>query len=323
MAIAPLSTTPSTVPISVAPLDSQFGVAEPKAVPDDLKGLLFGDPALQTYAILDAAKVTNLPELLEGSGLEHRCLFKGGALDDLGTVAPWIVQLDPASPFTRFLFTCDPAQDVAWHLWGKNPGIFLRAPGTLDDLWRHFRKFTRVQDEHDKWYYFRFWEPIFLNAYFAWPDKQTTLARDLTVAAFGQIELLVPGGPGLYRYPAPANQSGNSMGPRINRAEIEAIYWALYKTDLGEQIVKTLPAETPVSTIEIAAMIDAGTRIGFGQGEALANFVTAFALAHHHGIHFEEIYRNTSADYPYNKKFLSRDLLERVQACLPFESVTP
>lgn len=29
---------------------------------------------------------------------------------------------------------------------------------SLDDMWRHFRKFTRIQDEDGKWFYFRFWE---------------------------------------------------------------------------------------------------------------------------------------------------------------------
>ncbi|RCW77727.1 DUF4123 domain-containing protein, partial [Paracoccus lutimaris] len=44
------------------------------------------------------------------------------------------------------------------------PGIYVRAHGTLDDMWRHFRKFTRVQDESGKWYYFRFWEQGTLGA---------------------------------------------------------------------------------------------------------------------------------------------------------------
>ena len=70
----------------VEPLDAQLGVVELKTVPDAIYEPLFGQPSdapLHTYAILDAAKVPNLPELLEVSGLEHRCLFKGDAYDDL------------------------------------------------------------------------------------------------------------------------------------------------------------------------------------------------------------------------------------------------
>lgn len=83
----------------VQPLGAQLGVFPKKTVPDKLLDALFGQPApteaetaaaggnpaavppMQTYAILDAAKVTNLPELMERSGLEHRCLFKGKAFD--------------------------------------------------------------------------------------------------------------------------------------------------------------------------------------------------------------------------------------------------
>ncbi len=154
------------------PLDPQTDAFSTSTVPDALFETIFGQPEppviklgapggntsaarpLQTYAILDAAKVTNLPELLECSGLEHRCLFKGKAEDDLKNVAPWVVRLEEGNPFTRSLFT---RSDAAWHLWNAQPGIYVRAYGTLDGMWRHFRKFTRIQDEKGKWYFLAFW----------------------------------------------------------------------------------------------------------------------------------------------------------------------
>lgn len=159
----------------VVPLDSQFGVAEPLTVPEALQHELFGQPAptaaaeiathaddsiqgpqLQTYAILDAAKVTNLPEMLEASALPHRCLFKGEAYGELKDVAPWIVQIKDDHNFTRNLFT---RSGAPWHLWDSEPGIYVRSRGTFDDLWTHFRKFTRIQDEKSRWYYVRFYDP--------------------------------------------------------------------------------------------------------------------------------------------------------------------
>ena len=118
-------------------------------------------PPMQTYAILDAAKVTNLPELLERSGLEHRCLFKGAAYDEMKNVAPWVVRLEEDNAFTRNLFT---RSNANWHLWDSEPGIYIRCRASIHGLWRHFRKFTRVQNPAGKWYYLRFWDKSVLNA---------------------------------------------------------------------------------------------------------------------------------------------------------------
>ncbi|WP_394196061.1 DUF4123 domain-containing protein [Litoreibacter albidus] len=112
-------------------------------------------PPLHTYAILDAAKLAGLGELLAASGLEHRCLFKGDAYDELKDVAPWIVRLEKCNGITRNLFTRSSAGS---HLWDKESGIYLRSRGTLDEMWGHFRKFTKVKDEDGRWFYFRFWE---------------------------------------------------------------------------------------------------------------------------------------------------------------------
>jgi len=160
----------------VEPLDSQFGVHPPKTVPDALYEPLFGQPdptpaevaqyggadtvpPLNTYAILDAAKVVNFVEMLEASGLEHRCLFKGKAAEEMRDVAPYVVQLEEDVDFTRNLFSHDPGQEVPWFMWEREPGIYVRSRGLLEEMWKHFRKFTKVQDEDGKWYYQRLYDP--------------------------------------------------------------------------------------------------------------------------------------------------------------------
>ena len=99
------------------------------------------------YAVLDAAKIANLPELLERSGLEHRCLFKNDAFDKLKDVAPRIVRLEEGNRFTRFFFT---KSDATQHLWDAKPGIFIRSDASPEELSQHFRKFTRIRDEQGK-----------------------------------------------------------------------------------------------------------------------------------------------------------------------------
>lgn len=158
----------------VEPLDNQFGIEPKKAVPDALREVLFDQPKLtgaeialaggdtvqilplHTYAILDAAKVICLPEMLEDSGLDHACLFQGEAAKELRDAAPWIVRLEECHRFTRYLFT---QGDAPWNMWGVEPGIFLRSTGSINDMRRHLRKFIRVQNEKGKWLYWRFWEP--------------------------------------------------------------------------------------------------------------------------------------------------------------------
>ncbi|WP_208349837.1 DUF4123 domain-containing protein [Pseudaestuariivita rosea] len=155
----------------VQPLDDQLGVFPPKPMPDALYEPLFGqtdpDVPLHTYAILDAAKIANLPDILAGTDLEHRCLFKGKGEEDLGAVGPWIVKLDEDHSLTRSLFTDDPQDDMPWVHWAKDPGIYIRATASLTALWQHFRKFTKFTDKTGKSYFFRFWEPLVADAYLA------------------------------------------------------------------------------------------------------------------------------------------------------------
>ncbi len=176
----------------VAPLDVQLGVDDVKAVPEKLLKALFSQsekssfqheefrggnenlPPMRTYAVVDAAKVQNLPDMIEASGLTYRCLFKGKAYDELMEAAPWLVELEEGNAFTRNLFTRSNAQ---WHLWGAEPGIYVRSRSTFEKVWSHFRKLTKIQDVHGNWFYFRFWEAGGLNALFqSWVDAPNQLA---------------------------------------------------------------------------------------------------------------------------------------------------
>lgn len=167
----------------VEPLDAQFGVAEPLTVPAALRDAIFGQPEkiggpavlpLHTYAILDASKVMGLVEMLEASGLAHACLFKGVAAEDLRDVAPYLVRLEDATPFTRNLFT---RSNAPWHLWDREPGVYLRSRGSLNELWAHFRKFVRVQTKSGAWIFQRFWEPCVFGEYFTRVEHSESVSK--------------------------------------------------------------------------------------------------------------------------------------------------
>ncbi|SDX37490.1 DUF4123 domain-containing protein [Tritonibacter mobilis] len=165
--------------LDVVPLDEQFGIWPRKTVPDGLREALFGQQDRTkpegSFAVLDAAKVFGLADFLDSEDLTYRCLFKGAAETDLRDVAPYLVQLDEASDLTRRLFT---RSQRAGGLWDNVPGIYLRTTASFDSLWRHLRRYIRVQDENGTWMYFRFWEMRCLHHYL------TTIADSPTLAPY-------------------------------------------------------------------------------------------------------------------------------------------
>lgn len=220
----------------VEPLDAQLGVTEFKTVPDALYEPLFGQPDdtnLHTYAILDAAKVPNLPELLEVSGLEHRCLFKGDAYDELKDVAPWIVQLADENNFTRNLFT---RSDAPWHVWDNEPGIYIRSAASLGDLWKHLRKFTKLQDEQGKWFYFRFWEVEFLKTAAAFDSYFT---RQLFNSVFTDGVVLLARGE-MVHFEVENRSDPRELTRHFSYVELEIIY-TLMGQDCFLPVVKSIP----------------------------------------------------------------------------------
>ena len=166
--------------VAPEPLGDQLGVFPQVNIPPSFRASLF-DPletkrlspiskeeghsgTEQSYALLDAAKATNLVDRLNASGLEFRCLFKGQAEQELSEVAPYLVSLREDDNLTRTLFTGPKGCHGLWH---SEPGIFLRSPLKLETLWQHLRRFTRVQNSSGKWYYFRYWEPAVARSYFS------------------------------------------------------------------------------------------------------------------------------------------------------------
>lgn len=168
----------------IQPLDSQIGVAQKKTVPDALWGPLFADqaaeagvpapPPLNSFAVVDAGKLAGLDEIMQRSRLKIRCLFKGEAEAEMGSVAPWIVQLDDTNAFVRNLFTHGKAM---WQLWDKAQCIYIRSRCTIDELQAHLRHFTRIQSHTGSWFYFRFWEPVVATTYFPALADRPEVAR--------------------------------------------------------------------------------------------------------------------------------------------------
>lgn len=150
--------------------------AHPSAFARDLQRLAFvgpkssaeDQPRYETFALMDAARFPGLAETLETSDLENASLFRGGALEELADVAPWLVRLEPEHRLTRHLLTPRDPNGPHWKRWGDGAAVLIRSDASFDALLRHFRRYTRIYDKDaGKWNYFRFYAPETLRGMIA------------------------------------------------------------------------------------------------------------------------------------------------------------
>jgi Domain of unknown function (DUF4123) len=113
-------------------------------------------PPLRAYALIDASQRPDIAICLEAFNSPARCLFDGDVGEDLGEVAPWLVEL------TRF----DDAWD--WFVedgYGKNWGILIHSRLELARLKTQLKRFLRITDDKGETFFFKYYRPKHLNAY--------------------------------------------------------------------------------------------------------------------------------------------------------------
>lgn len=164
--------------ISPLPDQDHLPFWEKEWIAPELKNLLFGQMEaeddtnsilLRTYLIVDAYLYTKIRGFFDLDLIDEipvKCLFQGKAGEQLKAVAPYLIDLtlseiawddkDKISDFHKYYF------DKQWH---QGTGIFVRSTIGIEGIYQHFRKFTQLQDEHGKWYFFRFWEPKIFRDY--------------------------------------------------------------------------------------------------------------------------------------------------------------
>lgn len=113
-------------------------------------------PARGIWAVVDAARDSRILPVLEGSQLEHRCLYRGPIPRVLAAAAPYLVQLDYQDPGTRQFLE---------EAWGNSWGIFLRCGRDPYALRRHLRQFLVVRDISDRRLVFRYYDPRVLRVF--------------------------------------------------------------------------------------------------------------------------------------------------------------
>ena len=120
---------------------------------------------MPAYVILDGAQnQTLLGALHADHAPPWRCLFTGQLEPDMAVVAPYLVELEHSSAFTRRLMA---------EGWGQNWGVFLTSQLALPALWRHVRQQVHVYGPDMESLFFRFYDPRVMRNYLpTCPAKQ-------------------------------------------------------------------------------------------------------------------------------------------------------
>ncbi|MBN6067554.1 DUF4123 domain-containing protein [Aggregatibacter actinomycetemcomitans] len=119
------------------------------------------------YAVVDCAKAVSFPSRLKTAGrLEN--LYTGNLGQTLEEQAPYLLEFDPYQQetvaFLQRLFRR--GESKVFSHWAINPVIFLKSRKGFDEVYRHLRKWTHLYDpDREKWYFFRFYDPLVLNRY--------------------------------------------------------------------------------------------------------------------------------------------------------------
>ena len=256
----------------VLPLGPQLGVSAPEVVPAALAPVLLGgDPALQVFALLDGAKVDNLPERLEASDLPHACLFDN--VEDLGVAAPWLVAVSADAPLTRQLFTQGQGPRA---LWDADTGVFLRSAEALPDLRARLRKFTKVRTEAGAAAtFFRFWEPRVMARYLLAHDAA---ARAPLCALIGAGEMIAVDRHNDRAVHAVC-QAPDLRAPRVwpnLREDLAPIRLEIFCEDLADRIATDIPPLAEVPRAErretVTALVNAARAIGLRANKSVERY---------------------------------------------------
>jgi hypothetical protein len=140
---------------------------------------LFADVDANVYAVIDGANCPDLLDRLYDLRPEFTCLHSGDLAPDMAEVAPYLVRLILASPFTHWL-----VQD-GWH---RSWCIYLVSPTNLRTMRRHLRTLLMVYDPDGKPVYFRFYDPRVMRVYLP------TCTAEEVAKVFGPIKVLLAEG---------------------------------------------------------------------------------------------------------------------------------
>jgi hypothetical protein len=122
--------------------------------------------AAPVFAVLDAARDTGIPSLLQSSShLRYQPLFEGEIAGRLSTHAPVLVDLGPAGSSSVGAGAQGFLEAILRSGWGRNWGVWLTSASPFEDLLAHLRGFLFARTPDQQPLYFRLYDPRILRAF--------------------------------------------------------------------------------------------------------------------------------------------------------------
>lgn len=269
---------------------SQIPVQYQEWITPDLKERLFGQPdtgkKLRTYFIVDPTlrkKVAGEFDL-DSSQIDVpvTCLFKGKKAEELKESAPYLLDMTlSGGAWNSSDSVPDFHKDFFKTHWGEHTGIFIRTTALFDEVWRHFRKFTRVQMEEDKrWVFFRFWDPRTISTFIEALDENDTHKFLSTHQVINPSETHLT----IYSMTQPLDEQAHAALPPFIMKEVYIKAFSEQRTDtfidklsnvVSEQSDAFAKLEDDKQTELLTRLVKQAKQFGIESEQAVANFVLA------------------------------------------------
>jgi hypothetical protein len=155
---------------------SDAGAAQ--LAPEQLVSALFADPRLRVYGMVLGSRMGDLPDrLAQADGLDFHCLIPGALSPTLRMRAPYLVELRPDSPFSRWLLLEAAAGFANW-------GVVARSAARMLELRSHARDLRSAVSPEGRTFRVDWMDPVVLDIILG------AAASDQLEAIFARLESL-------------------------------------------------------------------------------------------------------------------------------------
>lgn len=126
-----------------------------RAAKDLIHQSLEAHPEARLFVILDPSRDSMITTLAQGLSERAECLYIGSTKEEFEDDAPWLVQCGDMDGFSDTLIDSG---------FGQNKCVFLVSRASFDELFRHFRRLTKIRQVNGPNLFFRYYDPEVLGS---------------------------------------------------------------------------------------------------------------------------------------------------------------